>query len=166
MYRDWISVTFCGRLPQKIIKSDWAERNICWPANHIFNWDSIRAWPACFGDGAPVKHYWFSRVGLKLEPFPAVCARLWSARQPCNIQLHVENQVYISRHRKKSFLGKELFNYQSSRIDWKLAVGSVCFGLGWGIAGLCPGPGIMHLAIFTLPVAVIWLLALVVGMFL
>jgi uncharacterized membrane protein YedE/YeeE len=28
-------------------------------------------------------------------------------------------------------------------IDWKLVVGSILFGIGWGVSGLCPGPGII-----------------------
>lgn len=32
-------------------------------------------------------------------------------------------------------------------IDWRLVVGSAIFGLGWGIAGLCPGPAITDLTI-------------------
>jgi uncharacterized membrane protein YedE/YeeE len=28
-------------------------------------------------------------------------------------------------------------------VDWKLLVGSVSFGVGWGITGICPGPGIV-----------------------
>lgn len=32
-------------------------------------------------------------------------------------------------------------------IDGRLALGSVLFGIGWGIGGLCPGPGVASLAI-------------------
>lgn len=28
-------------------------------------------------------------------------------------------------------------------IDWKLVLGSVIFGIGWGLAGVCPGPAIV-----------------------
>ncbi len=35
----------------------------------------------------------------------------------------------------------------TSRIDAKLIVGAAIFGIGWGVAGLCPGPGIAALAI-------------------
>ena len=27
-------------------------------------------------------------------------------------------------------------------IDWRLVFGAVIFGLGWGLAGLCPGPAL------------------------
>lgn len=32
-------------------------------------------------------------------------------------------------------------------IDWQLITGAAIFGVGWGIAGYCPGPGITALAI-------------------
>lgn len=31
------------------------------------------------------------------------------------------------------------------KVDKKLIVGSCLFGLGWGISGICPGPGIANL---------------------
>lgn len=30
-------------------------------------------------------------------------------------------------------------------VDWKLVVGSLLFGVGWGLQGICPGPGILGL---------------------
>jgi uncharacterized membrane protein YedE/YeeE len=33
----------------------------------------------------------------------------------------------------------------NTTIDWRLVVGSVLFGAGWGIAGVCPGPGLVTL---------------------
>lgn len=32
-----------------------------------------------------------------------------------------------------------------SDVDWRLLVGGVLFGIGWGISGICPGPGTMGL---------------------
>ncbi len=32
-------------------------------------------------------------------------------------------------------------------IDWQLVTGTAIFGVGWGISGYCPGPGITALAI-------------------
>lgn len=33
------------------------------------------------------------------------------------------------------------------RIDWQLLVGATIFGIGWGIAGYCPGPALAGLAV-------------------
>lgn len=41
----------------------------------------------------------------------------------------------------------------TSKLDRPLAIGAVLFGMGWGIAGLCPGPALADLAIA--PVAVL-----------
>ncbi|WVR06018.1 hypothetical protein IAU60_003046 [Kwoniella sp. DSM 27419] len=32
-----------------------------------------------------------------------------------------------------------------SDLDWRLILGSVLFGLGWGLAGICPGPALVNL---------------------
>jgi uncharacterized membrane protein YedE/YeeE len=45
----------------------------------------------------------------------------------------------------------------------ELVIGSVLFGAGWGIAGLCPGPAIANLAIAPSP-ALTFLVAMVAGM--
>jgi len=39
-------------------------------------------------------------------------------------------------------------------LDASLVVGAVLFGVGWGIAGLCPGPALANLALSPLPAAV------------
>jgi uncharacterized membrane protein YedE/YeeE len=33
----------------------------------------------------------------------------------------------------------------STDVDWRLVTGSAIFGIGWGLAGVCPGPGIANL---------------------
>lgn len=51
----------------------------------------------------------------------------------------------------------------TSRIDGKLALGAVLFGMGWGISGLCPGPALADLALAP-GKAVIVVLAMLGGM--
>ena len=50
-------------------------------------------------------------------------------------------------------------------IDPRLIVGGASFGVGWGIAGLCPGPAIADLAIAPVPAA-IFIVAMLGGMIL
>lgn len=52
---------------------------------------------------------------------------------------------------------------KTSMIDRRLAIGSILFGIGWGIAGLCPGPAVADLAIAPLP-AGIFVVAMIAGM--
>lgn len=51
----------------------------------------------------------------------------------------------------------------TSRLDTKLALGAILFGVGWGIAGLCPGPAVAGLAIAPAS-AVIFVIAMLAGM--
>jgi uncharacterized membrane protein YedE/YeeE len=50
-------------------------------------------------------------------------------------------------------------------LDRRLLVGSALFGIGWGIAGLCPGPGFAALALAPQS-ALIFLAGLIGGMIL
>jgi len=49
----------------------------------------------------------------------------------------------------------------TTRIDRKLVSGAILFGVGWGIAGLCPGPAIADLALRPLPAA--WFVTAMLG---
>lgn len=42
----------------------------------------------------------------------------------------------------------------TTRIDARLLGGAALFGMGWGLAGLCPGPAIADLALRPLPAAI------------
>jgi len=53
----------------------------------------------------------------------------------------------------------------TAQVDARLIGGAVLFGMGWGIAGLCPGPAIADLAIAPVP-ASIFVAAMLAGMFL
>jgi hypothetical protein len=48
-------------------------------------------------------------------------------------------------------------------LDRRLIVGSILFGIGWGIAGLCPGPAVASLALSPLSVLP-FVLAMLAGM--
>jgi uncharacterized membrane protein YedE/YeeE len=48
-------------------------------------------------------------------------------------------------------------------IDRRLVTGSLIFGVGWGLSGICPGPGIALLA-FGNPQAITFVVAMLAGM--
>ena len=48
----------------------------------------------------------------------------------------------LARRLGKPLLGEPPFAPSVSRVDKKLAAGSLLFGAGWGLAGYCPGPAI------------------------
>jgi len=48
-----------------------------------------------------------------------------------------------ARRRAQTFFGDALRLPQSRDIDARLVGGSIVFGIGWGLAGFCPGPAIV-----------------------
>ena len=52
----------------------------------------------------------------------------------------------LARKRTTSFLGGALHLPKSNQIDRRLVLGGLTFGAGWGLAGFCPGPGIVSMA--------------------
>ncbi len=51
----------------------------------------------------------------------------------------------VARRRHLSYLGFEMKLPTASQIDRRLIGGNLLFGIGWGIAGFCPGPGLVAL---------------------
>ena len=49
-------------------------------------------------------------------------------------------------------------------IDVKLIGGSVLFGIGWGLGGLCPGPAVAILS-YSFSPAIIFIIAMLIGLF-
>lgn len=63
----------------------------------------------------------------------------------------------------KPLFGDKFSLPDRSDLDPKLVVGSALFGIGWGIAGLCPGPAVASLALS--PAAVLpFVAAMLAGM--
>ena len=69
----------------------------------------------------------------------------------------------IQRRLDKPFAGEQFSLPGTTLIDRRLTIGAVLFGTGWGISGLCPGPGFADLAINPLP-ALAFVAALLAGM--
>ncbi len=51
----------------------------------------------------------------------------------------------VARRRAVSFLGSAMQLPRARHIDKRLVLGSVVFGVGWGLAGFCPGPALVSL---------------------
>lgn len=49
----------------------------------------------------------------------------------------------LARRRRETFLGLQMQLPTSTLIDRRLVGGSLMFGAGWGLAGLCPGPALV-----------------------
>lgn len=63
----------------------------------------------------------------------------------------------------KSLLGQEVSLPKQKHIDQKLVLGAALFGIGWGLAGFCPGPVLVSLSSF-IKTAGSFTLAMIVGM--
>ncbi|MDU8913728.1 DUF6691 family protein [Aestuariicoccus sp. MJ-SS9] len=69
----------------------------------------------------------------------------------------------ITRVRASSVLGAAFPPPPEPRLGRNLVMGSVLFGMGWGLAGLCPGPVIASLS-YGGPGVWVFLIAMLAGM--
>lgn len=67
------------------------------------------------------------------------------------------------RRRKTSLLGKPMQIPTNRHIDKRLVAGSALFGIGWGLAGICPGPAFVLLGSGARQ-GIVFMLALLAGM--
>lgn len=66
-------------------------------------------------------------------------------------------------HRRSAPVFAETFDVPApAAIDARIVAGSAMFGVGWGLAGYCPGPAIV--SIVTGPAAILFVLAMAAGM--
>ena len=71
----------------------------------------------------------------------------------------------VAKKRKKSYLGIPIQIPITTQIDHRLLIGSFLFGVGWGIAGICPGPALVLVGSGSTN-AIVFLIAMMTGMFL
>jgi len=69
----------------------------------------------------------------------------------------------LASQRTVSFLGAAMKVPGSRDIDRRLVIGSVLFGIGWGVAGFCPGPGLVALGMGEIK-ALVFVGAMLLGM--
>ncbi|MET3496614.1 YeeE/YedE family protein [Variovorax boronicumulans] len=69
----------------------------------------------------------------------------------------------VARRRTVSLLGAQMRLPTARHIDRRLLVGGMLFGVGWGIAGFCPGPGLVALGMGEVK-ALVFVAAMLAGM--
>jgi uncharacterized protein len=69
----------------------------------------------------------------------------------------------VARRRDRSYLGLPIQLPANTAITPRLVLGSAAFGIGWGLAGFCPGPALVALGA-GYPKALGFVAAMVVGM--
>jgi len=69
----------------------------------------------------------------------------------------------IARRRSAAWIGGAIELPTAQAIDAPLVVGSAIFGIGWGLAGVCPAPGVVDLG-FLSPGAAIFVVSMAAGM--
>jgi uncharacterized membrane protein YedE/YeeE len=68
-----------------------------------------------------------------------------------------------ARRRGRTLTGAPLCLPAAGAVDRRLLAGSALFGVGWGIAGFCPGPALVGLGM-ALPGAAVFVLSMLAGM--
>lgn len=71
----------------------------------------------------------------------------------------------IAAKRKRPLCGDKMHLPTANHIDKRLVGGALLFGIGWGLAGICPGPALVLLGA-GLSQGVIFVLAMLAGMLL
>ena len=69
----------------------------------------------------------------------------------------------VAKNRMTSLLGQPMRMPSTRHIDRRLVGGGLLFGIGWGVAGFCPGPGLVAMGMGELK-AVAFVVAMLAGM--
>ncbi|MFJ9449268.1 DUF6691 family protein [Herbaspirillum sp. NPDC101397] len=70
---------------------------------------------------------------------------------------------FLARRRRRSMLGLPVQIPAAAAITVRLIAGSAVFGIGWGLAGFCPGPALVSAAA-GYPKAIGFVAAMIAGM--
>ncbi|KAL4478441.1 hypothetical protein ABPG74_006676 [Tetrahymena malaccensis] len=77
--------------------------------------------------------------------------------------LNILSFNFITIKKKQPILGESLNLPQNTKIDLRLIIGSIIFGLSWGFGGLCPGSSLGLLSIFSLHITISWFISFLIG---
>ena len=55
---------------------------------------------------------------------------------------------HLFKNKEKPIFSTSFSISENKEIDKRLIIGSILFGAGWGLVGLCPGPAISSIALF------------------
>lgn len=69
----------------------------------------------------------------------------------------------FAKTRTLSLLGEPMALPTNTTIDKRLVLGSLIFGIGWGIAGFCPGPSLVAFGM-GYSEAVVFVVSMIIGM--
>ena len=69
----------------------------------------------------------------------------------------------VAKRRRLSLLGAEMRLPTARQIDRRLVGGGLLFGIGWGVAGFCPGPALTALGMGEVK-ALVFVAAMLAGM--
>jgi hypothetical protein len=69
----------------------------------------------------------------------------------------------VARRRTAAFLGGAMHLPTARQIDRRLVAGSLVFGIGWGLAGYCPGPAVVSVGMGQ-DKAIVFVVAMLAGM--
>ena len=69
----------------------------------------------------------------------------------------------VAKRRRVSLLGLDMKLPGIKQVDARLVIGSLLFGIGWGLGGICPGPALVAVALGESK-AFTFLIAMTIGM--
>lgn len=73
--------------------------------------------------------------------------------------------LWNRRAGRTGWFGLPLPGRNTDPVDWRLVIGAVIFGIGWGLSGFCPGPALASLALLRSD-ALLFVPAMAAGMWL
>tara|TARA_B100000965_G_scaffold22844_1_gene17215 strand:- start:324 stop:728 length:405 start_codon:yes stop_codon:yes gene_type:complete len=71
---------------------------------------------------------------------------------------------HLFKNNKKPLFSSSFLIPLNKTIDKKLIIGSILFGAGWGLIGLCPGPAITSLALLNIS-SIVFVLSMFTGFY-
>jgi hypothetical protein len=69
----------------------------------------------------------------------------------------------LAKRRERPILSPQCLWPTKAAVDRPLVIGSMLFGIGWGLVGLCPGPALENLATLS-PQVIAFVVAMAAGM--